>query len=351
MNLNRPQQKDPKLAEQAAQWLTVLESGGPEERAAFARWLTESRRNVEEFLFMSAVDKVLDGADAQRRIDVEQLLAHAGGNVVALQTNISPPMAVERKRHRKALWASAAAAAVVVLGCAAAWSISELQWDSYKTIAGEQRTLELDDGSMVYMNTQSRLKVHFTKSGRDLRLLEGEALFTVAHDSARPFRVDAGGAVIQAIGTRFNVYKRPQGTTVSVLEGAVRISTEAGSTTQSESARAASGQKDGNTLKAGEEASIAVGRITRHAPAEVARVEAWRERRLMFRADTLADIAEEFNRYNRAPKIRIEGEGIAARRFTGIFDANDPESLAAFLDDYQDLTVHRDNNELIVRQR
>ena len=67
---------------------------------------------------------------------------------------------------------------------------------------------------MVHLNTRSRVEVNFTGAARDIRLLEGEALFTVARDPARPFTVYAGTNIIQAVGTQFNVLRRPSGTTV-----------------------------------------------------------------------------------------------------------------------------------------
>ncbi len=350
----------PRIAEQAAQWLEVLQRGGAEERKAFAVWLTESRRHVEEFLFMTAVDRVLEDVDPQQRIDVEHLLTQGAGKVVPLPAERAAAVSagvdrVEpagmRRRSVMALTALAAGCAAVAV---AAWGLlAGTGWEDYSTVAGEQRTVELEDGSLVYINTLSQLQVRFSETGRDLRLLQGEAMFSVERDPLRPFRVDTGSAVIQAVGTRFNVQRRSRQTTVSVLEGAVRISTEA--QTQEEGELVAGPQQsvpDSGMLQAGEEASIVVnGRITRRPIAEVARVEAWRERRLMFRADTLQDIAESFNRYNRSPRIRIEGEQIAARRFTGVFDANDPESLVAFLGAYADLAVDESGDELVVRMK
>ena len=73
---------------------------------------------------------------------------------------------------------------------------------------------------------------------------------------------------------------------------------------------------------------------------------AWRERRLVFRADTLATIAEEFNRYNR---LRIEVRGnVANRQLTGVFDADDPVSLVEFLNDAPSVRVSHDGDRIVI---
>lgn len=78
-------------------------------------------------------------------------------------------------------------------------------------------------------------------------------------------------------------------------------------------------------LVAGETASIiASGNVTHPAAVDVADMMAWWQHRLVFRKQTLADIAFEFNRYNRKPQIRVEGEALQARQFNGVFDADDP---------------------------
>src|SRR5690606_34920469 len=109
---------------------------------------------------------------------------------------------------------------------AGVWAVLLSGGQTYATAVGEQRRIELTDGSVVHLNTRSRLEVAFTDGARDIRLLEGEATFTVEGDPARPFSVHAGTNIIRAIGTQFNVLRRPSGTTVQVIEGEVRVSTD-----------------------------------------------------------------------------------------------------------------------------
>jgi transmembrane sensor len=78
---------------------------------------------------------------------------------------------------------------------------------------------------------------------------------------------------------------------------------------------------------------------------------AWQQRRLVFRKHTLAEIAAEFNRYNRSPQIRVEGDALRERRFSGVFDADDPETLLQYLKADSRFTFDRTGDELIIRMR
>src|SRR4029077_4111574 len=94
---------------------------------------------------------------------------------------------------------------------------------TYATGTGEQRTVDLTDGSKVELNARSRIRVRFSHSGREGDLLEGQALFKVAKDAGRPFVVKSDAARVTAVGTEFDVYRKSSGTTVTVIEGRVAV--------------------------------------------------------------------------------------------------------------------------------
>lgn len=102
-------------------------------------------------------------------------------------------------------------------------------------------------------------------------------------------------------------------------------------------------------LTAGEFVRIAsAGEITDVRKVDVAQAAVWRQRRLVFEESLLPEIAAEFNRYNRRPQLEVQGEA-ASRRFTGVFDADDPESLIELLDKDPHLIVERSEERVIVR--
>jgi transmembrane sensor len=260
----------------------------------------------------------------------------------------------------------AASVGVLMVGLSMTWwwqSAGPGSWQNFRTAIGEQRIVELQDGSLAYLNTQSHLKVRFRRAARDVLLIDGEAMFKVQRDPARPFRVHAEESVIQAIGTQFNVYERTGDVTVSVIEGIVQVSpmgrrddAQSRSVADASAPRVPANEATNAAgvarLVAGEQVLItATGGIEQQKHADIERVVAWRQRRLIFDADTLEDIALEFNRYNRTVQILIEDDAARRVRFTGVFDADDPESLAQLLERDTELELLRRGGALVVRSR
>jgi transmembrane sensor len=333
---------DLQIAEEAADWLLRLEMDeGPECRNAFIAWLKHSPRHVDEFLVMTAVVRAAKQDGRKCHIDVEALIREVSTNVVPLPRaegsgSTARPSLRERigtPRSAAVRWATAAML-VLTLGLGAlAW-----QWASgnYVTPIGEQRSIKLQDGSFVYLNTRSRIKVSFSRALRDIQLLEGEALFVVAQDAGRPFRVLTDSAVVQAIGTQFNVYTRKGATAVAVVEGRVKIASKSQAST---------------VLSKGEQVEVARnGRMLRQTAVSPEDATAWRQRRLVFHSDTLEDIAREFNRYNRL-QIRIESQAASERRFTAVFNADEPQALLTFLRDDRALEIRSSADEVVIRSR
>ncbi len=335
------------LNEQAAAWLLTLEDEYTSEaEARFRRWLESSANHIQAFLEVAAVDLELDSIDSQRHIDLEALIAdiHAEGEskIIALQEPAraaAPPAPTNRWPRSAGI--AAGAAALAILGGAVWWS-KLAHNPSYITAIGEQRAFKLEDGSLMHLNTRSRAAVDFTEQARDIQLLEGEALFTVERDSKRPFRVLTSAAVVQAIGTQFNVYQHDGATKVSVVEGRVRISANH-ATRGSTSAPL--------TLTAGEEASIDdTGRVARRTAAKVSKTIAWRQRQLDFDHAPLADVVEQFNRYNRT-QIHIADPAVRLRELDGVFNADQPQALLDFLVQERQLWIEHSGDVVIIHAR
>jgi transmembrane sensor len=351
-------------AQQASAWVQILLDPTAEQRTAFVKWLKESPRNVRDFLFMLTIEQALDHLDPNHQRNIEALLSQADGRVVSLagalpsEAAASRVQAVHRGQTRQARrpqkWIAVAAALVAAF--LATWSFLAHQsygWKEFATATGEQRAFELDDGSVIHLNTNSRVALRFAGQTREVRLLQGEALFRVHHDAARPFRVYTSDAVIQAVGTQFDVYNRPDGTEVAVIEGRVNVTPEAHPALAKFNVPAVSARDDAATRSVGasEEARIDRGGVLSvRAVPDVSDAVAWRERRLVFRQQTLEHIVAEFNRYS-ARQIRLEGPDVASRLFTGVFDADDPDSLAQVLARDSSLTVSYSDRAIVVATR
>lgn len=333
---------DPRIAEEATQWLIELEGNSADE-ARFTDWLIASPRHVEEFLLASAVWSAVSSIDDARRIDVDQLVARARANVQPLDTGTSSTPRRRDLPRRMGVWLGAAVA-VFAITCVM-WLGINAREERYATGIGEQRAVKLSDGSVVTLNTRSAIAVRFADHVRLVELLAGEALFDVQHDPQRPFRVVAGVTQVEAVGTQFNVHRADAGTTVSVVEGIVKVSPVDAPPNDTVTSSTASDQR----FKAGEQAQVSPqGTLERRAPAEIERVMAWRERRLVFRDEPLVVIAAEFNRYN-TTQLSVEGSATRSRRMTGVFNADEPDALVAFLKRDPVLSVQSREGNVVIR--
>jgi transmembrane sensor len=343
-------QIDELLAHRASEWLEVLQTAGEAEKKEFAEWLSESRLHVQAFLEVAEIEYSLHGIDRARRHDIEVLLSTAAPNVVPLGRPPPAGLASEpdviksRPPSRRRAWhMTGLLAACVAIAAVALAIVYYPRGPEFTTAVGEQKTVELADMSVITLNALSKIEVNLEDAARDIQLVQGEALFTVAHDPDRPFKVHTRAGVVQAVGTQFNVYDRPNGDTrVSVLEGRVQL-TARGSADGAASAP--------QILAVGEEADIHLdGTIQKNEKAVVADTIAWRARRLIFENATLEEMVAEFNRYNPSPQIRLEGIEPGEFRYGGTFDAVDPQSFIDSLAKDYDLRIERDGDEVVIRR-
>jgi transmembrane sensor len=329
--------------EQAAEWFINLQ-GSEVSRAdqeAFADWLRRSPVHVEEFLRLTALQGDLARLPELKNLDVAQLLASLdadpNANVVDFKAEVSAaPRGESQKsplpRSRpgpRVIWATGAAFALIAMGVV---SIDPLRnffgAEHYHTAIGEQRSLTLADGSHVQLNVKSSLTAKVNDVVRDVRLGDGEALFQVAKDAARPFRVHTPQATIEAKGTQFDVRVKDGATIVSLLEGRVAVTPSTGENRDGGAAGASV------MLDPGQQLTVAM----RAAEWPTARkvdlktVTAWTEHRLVFEDTPLSDVIAEFNRYSRQPLL-IQDSALLDKRITASFDSGSVqafgESLAA----------------------
>ncbi len=313
----------------AAEWLTALQAQdlSLRDRERFAEWLRRSPVHVDEFLRLTALQGHLTRWPGLHDIDLASLEAEvAQGGAAVVPLAALPPEAaasIDQPRRLQPVWRFAATAAVVL--AAAAWSFVEHPaWfggaERYVTAVGEQRSVTLADGSHVQLNVRSDLSARVDEHARDLQLEAGEALFKVAQDSARPFRVHTPQAVIEALGTEFNVHVAQGRTIVTLLEGRVAVTPAA----------SASGANQSIALQPGQQLQVAgdAAAIPRPQPGDPAAAMAWTQRRLVFDNAPLAQVAAEFNRYSRQSLV-VNDPRLRDARITAVFDADD---IQAFVD-------------------
>ena len=307
-------------------------------------------------------------ADAWRRVDASwcaldrysespELMAYRAEAISDLRIRGARrwwrPSAMKWWRTR---WRIAAALLGVVVS-AVAWQLTgkARHPGEFRTDIGEQRLIELGDHSRITMDAATQLIVEFTGESRTVRLLAGQAQFSVAKDPARPFKVVAGSRTVVAVGTVFTVEYVDQNVHVAMLEGRVAVIADsaAGSRRQSPArdamgvSGAPSGRRDASLavsdtggsiggkiieLDAGEELRVAYDGqpvVTREADLEAA--TAWREGKVIFRTEPLAEAVERMNRYSRLRLVTDE-PAIAAMRVSGVFEAGDTRGFVDALE-------------------
>jgi transmembrane sensor len=325
------------VLEQASHWWELLHSDGASssDHREFGEWVARSPERVEAYLQTARLVKAIK---SPRLIwpstTAEVLIREAKTSPETVlpfsTTRVSASVGRGEGRHVQSRFAWAAAA-VLLVGVGLALFILETPQE-FSTALGEQRSVLLADGSRATLNTASTIEVTLKKGRREVRLVHGEALFEVAHDAARPFVVRAGNALLEDVGTQFNVDVHSNATTVTVVEGRVAVDSPGASETagaQADNSRPVTVEP--LILEANDRVVVTpagVGAPQRGV--NVAAFVAWTQRQLIFEHRPLSEVAEEFNRYNK-DRIDIDSAELERQEVTGVFDAKDPGSFVAFL--------------------
>lgn len=240
----------------------------------------------------------------------------------------APPRPQSRFRQGAAMAVAASLLLLVLVGLDVP---TRLQADARSGV-GETKTVTLPDGSTAMLNTASAIAVDYTADERRVRLLSGEAAFTVARDAGRPFRVEASGGLSTALGTVFLVRALDDGATVTVLESRVAVALAGGKA----------------VLAPNQRVSYAADRGLGPVESVDARAAmAWRRGKLIFADRRLGEVIEELNRYHLG-EIRILDPALAERKVSGVFETRDPVAAVDALESSLGLRSTRLSDLLIL---
>lgn len=295
---------DPALVDQAAHWLARMHASdfSEGERAACEQWRRQSPEH--ERVWQSA----------------EQL----GRSFGLVPAAVGMPVLGRRRlrANRRALLG--AVAALVALPPAIWWGYRATPWAgealAYRTATGERRSIALADGTQVDLNTATSIEVAFDDSQRLVRHQSGEILVSTAPDPSpvhRPFIVKTDAGELRALGTRFTVRSKGDGTTrLAVLEGAVEI----------HPARASGGTSV--LVRAGQQAQFTRDQAGTPSPLD-AGTGRWTQGTLFAQEMPLADFVAELARY-RSGVLRCD-PAVAQLRVSGAFQIDDTDRVLALL--------------------
>ena len=323
----------------AAAWLAESDSGLTPDRAReFARWRAADPRHEAAAFRLEQTWALLQPLREFRPS------AHVHPDRNLLVPERRPP-------GRRFGWAVAGVAAVLALAFLALWrprgpDASAAAARSYVTVEDGFQRVALVDGSVVELNANSKVEVDYTPAERRVRLIAGEAHFSVAKNRARPFIVEAGRTTVRAVGTKFDVRWDERAVDVLVTEGSVKLN-----------ASGPASAADAPTLAAGQRALVAASvlpggpafRLERMTSDQMREALAWREPQLVFAETPLGEVIDQFNRCNRV-QLSLDDERLAALPVTGRFQAQNVEGFVRLLANNNEFVVSRpDSTHIMLR--
>ncbi|MET3711958.1 transmembrane sensor [Sphingomonas trueperi] len=307
---------DTRAAAEAAVWLARLQGDvrTPERETAFREWLRADP--AHRYAFEKATDIWAEVPD-----------------MVGAEPEVTAP----KPRQRAPLYALAAMLVAAIAVAATLWILRPA---AYSTRVGEQKVATLEDGSRIALNTDSSVEVRYDAKERLVQLDRGEAMFEVAHNSARPFLVRAGDKQIRAVGTAFVVRREANAVTVTLLHGKVAVT----DVRSGASGSAPTYLNPGDRLRA-----PAAGQMRIDVqPLEAA--TAWRRGQAVFADTPLPEAIAEMNRYG-GPRLILADPALGSLRVSGVFATNDTGEFARAVAALHALHVAEDGKILwIVRQ-
>ena len=337
-----PTERRRRASEEAADWWLQLQSADMprEQREAFVDWLRESPMHIAEMLRVASVHGALDQFERWARI------ATSGSSDDEDTVVTLPPRSETRAsapaRPSALRWSIAALVACITI--AVALLLPGLRGQVMETERGERREVVLADGSVVQIDPETRLRVRFEDRVRRVFLDSGRALFRVARNPNRPFLVEADATTVRAVGTAFGVERRKQAVVVTVVEGKVAIEGTAAFT----ATQAAEMPDAAIFLTADEQANVpSAGSAAQIRKVDSSRALAWAEGRLIFEDTPVGEVVEQFNRYNTI-QLHVQGEQLARRTISGVFNAANPEAFIDFIQATASVQVERDGDGSIV---
>lgn len=282
------------LDEEASLWATRIEGGdlSAHDQAALSAWLKvcpEHPKALANYRELSA------------RIDA-QIEVQLGA---AVETVLREQKTARKRRRVFAATLAAAAAIAVVLFA------TSVRSQNFTTKTAERHVATLEDGTQVDLNARTALNIDFTRDERRVRLVSGEALFTVAKDAKRPFIVKTSMGSVRVTGTVFNVRTaNTEQVEVTVLEGTVHVR-PLGDTAREQS------------MTAGLQAVLNGHNVTVRTLPEGAALDAvaWRQGQVVFDDTPLSEAIERFAAYH-ARAIVVDSK-VADLRLGGRYSLDD----------------------------
>jgi transmembrane sensor len=256
--------------------------------------------------------------------------------------------------RRQAVWrcaaivpAAAAALGIVLIVESLRHNPKPAAGREYSTAAGERATIKLSDGTEVVLAPASRIRVSGAYEGarRDV-WLDGEATFTVVHNARRPFVVDAGQAIVEDVGTRFDVRAYADEGTQGSL-GSVRVAVVEGAV----AVRGTRPAAPATTVRSGEVTTVdARGNVQAVRTGNTRVYLTWTEGHLAFQNEPMRAVAAEISRWYGVSRS-LGDSALGRRRITTSFTTEPVADVLRALADALDADIERRDTAFVLVTR
>jgi ferric-dicitrate binding protein FerR (iron transport regulator) len=343
----------------------IRNEASPEEKEYFLAWLAESNQNKEEFgnlvllwdmADQSQVSQVPDPnyqwGKIDKHISTKLIEEQKKSPAVQSDSNKKTPQATSHNRKQDFAWLYRAAAIIVIsvgLTFLVKWNDQEVQPPTTKIVEsanpafyelitqkGERKTFPLGDGTIVYLNSGSKLiypKV-FSESSREVELV-GEAYFSVMPDKERPFIVKSGKMNTEVTGTEFNVRYRNKKVNIVVAKGSVKTFLES--------------SNESIDLTKGQMVSYSESRgFSSPVKANLNHYLAWRNNQFSFEHSPLKEVMDEIERYYNLDII-YKDETVKNKLLTGVFAADSLDQILSVISLTLDVTIEYKGSKVTIK--
>jgi transmembrane sensor len=305
----------------AIDWAVRAERGmTAEEQSGFDIWLAQDSRHLGAFVQAQAawihaeragaLGKMPEGRMAPAELEIAQNPEPSAPEKPA------PPML---SRRMMVGGGSAIAASVA--------ASSFLGFERYRTLesgVGEIRHIALAGGTMLTLDTDTRVDIARSSQDRRLELVRGKLFLEVARSGAGSFSVKAGDLLAEMVQGAFG-FEALASAPITALVTSGRLMVSQGQGLFAERIRRMIGP--GQQLRLSAKGDLASAQVQPFGAADRERLLAWRDGMLSFGGEALADAALGFRRYS-ALRIVVSDPQLARQRVTGLFKANDPKGFA-----------------------
>ncbi len=320
-HIHQQSAQDELILDQASDWIAKIDRElSPLETKAFQRWMHTSPEHMKVML---EVGKMWDKLDELNRL-----------------SDVFPKSEVKSKANSHKYLAIAASLILLVSVLFLQPSLSPLHMEPqytaltthYKTEVGERNTIHLPDSSVLLLNTNSLVNINYNQQARVIELIQGELHIDVAHNSARPLQVIAGGKVIQAVGTAFNVEVVDDLVELIVTDGKVLVDYESNAMEIQPLSSDAIPVAKGEIINLNSALALTQSTVNKVASNDMTSKLSWRKGNLIFRGDSLAEAIKEISRYTDISFELADDEALRDIKVAGMFKTGDIAALLSMLE-------------------